>query len=127
MFKIEAIIRPFKLEEVQNSLVKIGIENFTVTAVKGRGSNPNYNHEIYSRSALTVDFLPKVKIELIVDNELIKDKAVAIILVTAKTGKVNDGKVFVSPCESMTHIRTGETKKHPRINSPASLTEVAQR
>src|SRR6266498_2085310 len=94
MKKIDAIIKPFKLEEVKDALGDIGIEGMTVTEVKGFGRQKGHT-EIYRGSEYTVDFLPKIKVELIVTNQT-ADAAVAAIIKSAKTGKIGDGKVFVS-------------------------------
>ena len=94
MKKIEAIIKPFKLEEVKDALGEIGIEGMTVTEVKGFGRQKGHT-EIYRGSEYTVDFLPKIKLELVIGDELL-DNAVATIVKSAKTGKIGDGKVFVS-------------------------------
>jgi nitrogen regulatory protein PII len=106
MKKIEAIIKPFKLEEVKDALGEIGIEGMTVTEVKGFGRQKGHT-EIYRGSEYTVDFLPKIKLELIVADGKV-DPAVAAILKAAKTGKIGDGKVFVSPVEEAIRIRTEE-------------------
>jgi nitrogen regulatory protein P-II 1 len=106
MKKIEAIIKPFKLEEVKDALGSMGVEGMTVSEVKGFGRQKGHT-EIYRGSEYTVDFLPKIKIELVVaDNE--KDAAVAAILKAAKTGKIGDGKIFVSTIEDAIRIRTEE-------------------
>jgi nitrogen regulatory protein PII len=106
MKKIDAIIKPFKLEEVKDALSEIGIEGMTVSEVKGFGRQKGHT-EIYRGSEYTVDFLPKIKIELVVaDNQ--KDAAVAAIIKAAKTGKIGDGKVFVSVVEEAVRIRTEE-------------------
>jgi len=106
MKKIDAIIKPFKLEEVKDALSEIGIEGMTVSEVKGFGRQKGHT-EIYRGSEYTVDFLPKIKIELVVaDNQ--KDAAVAAIIKAAKTGKIGDGKVFVSSVEEAVRIRTEE-------------------
>lgn len=107
MKKIEAIIKPFKLEEVKDALAEIGVEGMTVSEVKGFGRQKGHT-EIYRGSEYTVDFLPKVKLEIVVTDEM-SDKAVAAIVGAAKTGKIGDGKVFVLPVESATRIRTEET------------------
>jgi len=107
MKKIEAIIKPFKLEEVKDALSEIGIEGMTVTEVKGFGHQKEHT-EIYRGSEYTVDFLPKVKLEIIVADH-IAEKAVFAISAAARTGKIGDGKVFVSPVEQAVRIRTGET------------------
>ena len=106
MKKIEAIIKPFKLEDVKEALAKIGVEGMTVTEVKGFGRQKGHT-EIYRGSEYTVDFLPKVKIEIVVADEL-KSKAVDAIAKAAKTGKIGDGKVFVVPIEEAVRIRTDE-------------------
>jgi nitrogen regulatory protein P-II 1 len=103
---IIAIIKPFKLEEVKVALAEAGIEGMTVTEVKGFGRQKGHT-EVYRGSEYTVDFLPKVKIELAVADEKV-GKAVDAIVTTAKTGKIGDGKVFVLSLESVTRIRTGE-------------------
>ncbi|MEK7676626.1 MAG: P-II family nitrogen regulator [Verrucomicrobiota bacterium] len=106
MKKVEAIIKPFKLEEVKDALGEIGIEGMTVTEVKGFGRQKGHT-EIYRGSEYTVDFLPKIKIELVLaDNRV--DAAVATIVKSAKTGKIGDGKVFVSAVEEAIRIRTEE-------------------
>src|SRR5258706_16020887 len=94
MKKIEAIIKPFKLEEVKDALGEIGIEGMTVTEVKGFGRQKGHT-EIYRGSEYTVDFLPKIKLELVISDEKLDD-AVGAIVKSAKTGKIGDGKVFVS-------------------------------
>jgi nitrogen regulatory protein P-II 1 len=106
MKKIEAIIKPFKLEEVKDALGEVGITGMTVTEVKGFGRQKGHT-EIYRGSEYTVDFLPKIKIELVVpDGEA--GPAVAAIVKAAKTGKIGDGKVFVSSIEDAIRIRTEE-------------------
>jgi nitrogen regulatory protein PII len=106
MKKIEAIIKPFKLEEVKDALGEIGVEGMTVSEVKGFGRQKGHT-EIYRGSEYTVDFLPKIKLELVVaDNRV--EAAVAAIVKAAKTGKIGDGKVFVSPVEQAIRIRTEE-------------------
>src|SRR5574340_547347 len=95
--KIEAIIKPFKLEEVKEALTEIGIEGMTVTEVKGFGRQKGHT-EIYRGSEYTVDFLPKIKLEIVISDERL-DTAVAAIVKSAKTGKIGDGKVFVSTIE----------------------------
>ena len=106
MKKIEAIIKPFKLEEVKVALAEIGIEGMTVSEVKGFGRQKGHT-EIYRGSEYTVDFLPKVKLEVVVADRQ-KDAAVAAIIRVAKTGKIGDGKVFVSNIEEAVRIRTEE-------------------
>jgi nitrogen regulatory protein PII len=107
MKKVEAIIKPFKLEEVKDALSEIGIEGMTVTEVKGFGRQKGHT-EIYRGSEYTVDFLPKVKLDIVVADEVV-DKVVSAIVAAAKTGKIGDGKVFVSGIEMATRIRTDET------------------
>lgn len=106
MKKIEAIIKPFKLEEVKDALGDMGIEGMTVSEVKGFGRQKGHT-EIYRGSEYTVDFLPKIKIELVVTDAK-AGEAVAAIVKSAKTGKIGDGKIFVSPVEEAIRIRTEE-------------------
>src|SRR5216117_1483015 len=106
MKKVEAIIKPFKLEEVKDALGEIGIEGMTVTEVKGFGRQKGHT-EIYRGSEYTVDFLPKIKLEVVLPDERI-DGAIAVIIKAAKTGKIGDGKVFVSKIEDAVRIRTEE-------------------
>jgi nitrogen regulatory protein PII len=103
---IIAIIKPFKLEEVKTALAEVGVEGMTVTEVKGFGRQKGHT-EIYRGSEYTVDFLPKVKIEVAVTDEHVA-KAVDAIVASAKTGKIGDGKVFVLPLEDVVRIRTDE-------------------
>ncbi len=106
MKKIEAIIKPFKLEDVKESLASVGIEGMTVCEVKGFGRQKGHT-EIYRGSEYTVDFLPKIKVEIVVaDNQVAA--AVDAILKSAKTGKIGDGKVFIYNVEDALRIRTGE-------------------
>lgn len=106
MKKIEAIIKPFKLEEVKDALGEVGIEGMTVSEVKGFGRQKGHT-EIYRGSEYTVDFLPKIKLEIVVANDKL-DQAVGAIIKSAKTGKIGDGKVFVSTIEEAVRIRTEE-------------------
>jgi nitrogen regulatory protein P-II 1 len=106
MKKIEAIIKPFKLEEVKDALSDLGVEGMTVTEVKGFGRQKGHT-EIYRGSEYTVDFLPKIKMEIVLPDDKV-DEAVASIVRTAKTGKIGDGKVFVSTVEEAVRIRTDE-------------------
>ena len=106
MKKIEAIIKPFKLEEVKDALGEVGIEGMTVSEVKGFGRQKGHT-EIYRGSEYTVDFLPKIKLELVVADALV-EAAVNAIVRSAKTGKIGDGKVFVSAIEQAIRIRTEE-------------------
>ncbi len=107
MKKIEAIIKPFKLEEVKEALSGVGVEGMTVSEVKGFGRQKGHT-EIYRGSEYTVDFLPKMKVEVVLPDGQVAS-AVEAIIKSAKTGKIGDGKVFVSPIENVTRIRTGET------------------
>ena len=107
MKKIEAIIKPFKLEDVKEALSGLGIQGMTVTEVKGFGRQKGHT-EIYRGSEYTVDFLPKIKVEIVVTDAL-AEGAVDAIVKAAKTGKIGDGKVFVSIIESAVRIRTEET------------------
>ncbi|MEN9576045.1 MAG: hypothetical protein RL514_3900 [Verrucomicrobiota bacterium] len=106
MKKVEAIIKPFKLEEVKEALKDIGITGMTVTEVKGFGRQKGHT-EIYRGSEYTVDFLPKVKVELAVSDAQVK-QVVDLIVKAARTGKIGDGKVFISPLEDAVRIRTDE-------------------
>jgi nitrogen regulatory protein PII len=106
MKKVEAIIKPFKLEEVKDALGEIGIEGMTVSEVKGFGRQKGHT-EIYRGSEYTVDFLPKIKIEMVLPDSQV-DPAVAAIIKTARTGKIGDGKVFVSRIDEAVRIRTEE-------------------
>jgi nitrogen regulatory protein PII len=107
MKKIEAIIKPFKLEEVKEALSGLGIEGMTVSEVKGFGRQKGHT-EIYRGSEYTVDFLPKIKIEVVLA-DLKVNEAVEAIVKGAKTGKIGDGKVFISSIQNAVRIRTGET------------------
>jgi nitrogen regulatory protein PII len=106
MKKIEAIIKPFKLEEVKDALHEIGVAGMTVSEVKGFGRQKGHT-EIYRGSEYTVDFLPKIKIELVVSDTKTAE-AIGAIIKAAKTGKIGDGKIFVSPVEEAIRIRTEE-------------------
>jgi len=106
MKKIEAIIKPFKLEDVKEALAEVGIEGLTVTEVKGFGRQKGHT-EIYRGSEYTVDFLPKLKLEVVTTDELL-DPAVKAIINSAKTGKIGDGKIFIIPVEDVIRIRTEE-------------------
>jgi nitrogen regulatory protein P-II 1 len=107
MKKIEAIIKPFKLPEVKEALADFGIVGMTVTEVKGFGRQKGQT-EIYRGSEYSVDFLPKIKIEIVLPEEKVDD-AVDAIIEAARTGKIGDGKIFVLPVEEVVRIRTGET------------------
>ena len=107
MKKIEAIIKPFKLDEVREALSAIGVTGLTVTEVKGFGRQKGHT-ELYRGAEYVVDFLPKVKIELVVAEGVV-DNAIEAIVKSARTGKIGDGKIFVSNVEQVVRIRTGET------------------
>ena len=104
---VTAIIKPFKLDEVREALSAIGVTGITVTEVKGFGRQKGHT-ELYRGSEYHTDFIPKVKLEMVISNELV-DKAVSIIADKGRTGKIGDGKIFVLPVESALRIRTGET------------------
>jgi nitrogen regulatory protein P-II 1 len=106
MKKIEAIIKPFKLEDVKDALSSIGIEGMTVIEVKGFGRQKGHK-EIYRGAEYVVDFLPKIKVEVVAGDDKVED-IVAAIQEAAKTGKIGDGKIFVVPVEQAVRIRTGE-------------------
>jgi len=107
--KIEAIIKPFKLDEVKDALNEIGVTGMTISEVKGFGRQRGHT-EIYRGAEYQVDFIPKIKLEIILEAELV-DKVVDLIAKQANTGKIGDGKVFVLPIDGVTRIRTGETGK----------------
>ncbi len=107
MKKIEAIIKPFKLEEVKEALDEIGLKGLTVTEAKGFGRQKGHT-ELYRGAEYVVDFLPKVKIEVVLEDNLV-ERAVEAIQQAAHTGRIGDGKIFVSPVEEVIRIRTGET------------------
>ena len=107
MKKIEAIIKPFKLEEVKEALSALGLEGMTVSEVKGFGRQKGHT-EIYRGSEYTVDFLPKIKIEVVLSDSLV-DQAVNAIVKAARTGKIGDGKIFVTPIQNAIRIRTEES------------------
>jgi nitrogen regulatory protein P-II 1 len=109
MKKIEAIIKPFKLDEVKEALNKMGIQGMTVTEVKGFGRQKGHT-ELYRGAEYVVDFLPKVKIEVAVSEEMVS-KVIDTITEAARTGKIGDGKIFVLPIEETIRIRTGECGK----------------
>lgn len=106
MKKIEAVIKPFKLDEVKDALNAIGVQGITVTEVKGFGRQKGHT-ELYRGAEYVVDFLPKVKIEVIASDNLVL-KIIETIETTAKTGRIGDGKIFVTPVEEVVRIRTGE-------------------
>lgn len=107
MKKIEAIIKPFKLEEVKEALDEIGLKGITVTEVKGFGRQKGHT-ELYRGAEYIVDFLPKVKIEIILDDNLL-EQAIEAIVLAARTGRIGDGKLFISNIDEAIRIRTGET------------------
>lgn len=107
MKKLEAIIKPFKLDDVREALSEIGITGMTVTEVKGFGRQKGHT-ELYRGAEYVVDFLPKVKLEIVVAESLL-DRAMEAIVNAARTGKIGDGKIFVSNVEQVVRIRTGET------------------
>ena len=107
MKKIEAVIKPFKLDEVREALSEIGISGLTVTEAKGFGRQKGHT-ELYRGAEYVVDFLPKIKIEIVVNEEQV-DPAIDAIIKAARTGKIGDGKIFVMPVEQVVRIRTGET------------------
>nr|WP_281180779.1 P-II family nitrogen regulator [Chondromyces crocatus] len=106
MKKVEAIIKPFKLDEVKDALAEVGIQGMTVTEVKGFGRTGG-KKEVYRGSAYVVDFVPKVKIEIVVPDDMVND-VIDAIEKSAKTGRIGDGKIFVMPVEEAVRIRTGE-------------------
>jgi nitrogen regulatory protein P-II 1 len=106
MKKIEAIIKPFKVEDVKHALTKIGVQGMTITEVKGFGRQKGHT-EVYRGAEYKIDFLPKVKIELITTDNL-APQVIETIERSAKTGKIGDGKIFISPVEEVIRIRTGE-------------------
>ena len=107
MKKIEAIIKPFKLDEVKEALQEIGLQGITVIEAKGFGRQKGHT-ELYRGAEYVVDFLPKVKFEVVIPNDLV-DRAIDAIVKTARTGKIGDGKIFVTAVEQVVRIRTGET------------------
>jgi nitrogen regulatory protein P-II 1 len=107
MKKIEAIIKPFKLDEVKEALQGVGLQGITVTEAKGFGRQKGHT-ELYRGAEYVVDFLPKVKIEVVIDDNLV-DKAVEAIQNAARTGRIGDGKIFISTIEQAIRIRTGES------------------
>lgn len=107
MKKIEAVIKPFKLEDVKDALAEIGISGMTVSEVKGYGRQKGHS-ELYRGAEYVVDFLPKIKMEMVVDDDML-DTVVDKIVEAARTGKIGDGKIFVSDIAQIIRIRTGET------------------
>ena len=106
MKKIEVVIRPFKLDDVREALTEVGITGMTVSEVKGFGRQKGHT-EIYRGAEYAVDFLPKVRLEIVLADELV-DRAIEAIVQAARSGKIGDGKIFVLPVESVVRIRTGE-------------------
>ena len=109
MKKIEAIIKPFKLDEVRESLSELGVTGLTVTEVKGFGRQKGHT-ELYRGAEYVVDFLPKVKVEVVLQEALV-ERAIEAIIKAGRTGKIGDGKIFVSTVEQVVRIRTGETNE----------------
>ncbi|HKY02597.1 MAG TPA: P-II family nitrogen regulator [Burkholderiales bacterium] len=109
MKKIEAVVKPFKLDEVREALAEVGVTGLTVTEVKGFGRQKGHT-ELYRGAEYVVDFLPKVKIEVVV-TETMLEPAIEAIVKAARTGKIGDGKIFVSSVEQVVRIRTGETNE----------------
>lgn len=107
MKKIEAVIKPFKLEDVKDALAEIGVTGMTVSEVKGYGRQKGHS-ELYRGAEYVVDFLPKIKMEMVVDDSMV-DQVVNTVVEAARTGKIGDGKIFVSDINQIIRIRTGET------------------
>lgn len=107
MKKIEAILKPFKLDTVKNALNELGIKGMTVSEVKGYGRQKGHT-EIYRGAEYVIDFVPKIRIDIVVDDDMV-DKVVETIMNAARTGKIGDGKIFVQPVEQVIRVRTGET------------------
>jgi nitrogen regulatory protein P-II 1 len=109
MKKIDAIFKPFKLDEVREALSELGVSGLTVTEVKGFGRQKGHT-ELYRGAEYVVDFLPKVKVEVVIPDDML-DRAVEAIVKAARTGKIGDGKIFVSSVDQVVRIRTGETNE----------------
>jgi nitrogen regulatory protein P-II 1 len=109
MKKIEAIIKPFKLDDVKEALNQVGVQGMTISEVKGYGRQRGHK-EVYRGAEYVVDFIPKNKIEIVVETDLV-DKVLETIILAAKTGKIGDGKIFVLPTEEVIRVRTGEKGK----------------
>jgi nitrogen regulatory protein P-II 1 len=109
MKKIEAVIKPFKLDEVREALAEVGVTGLTVTEVKGFGRQKGHT-ELYRGAEYVVDFLPKVKVDVVVVDKMV-DQAIEAIVKAARTGKIGDGKIFVTAVEQVVRIRTGETNE----------------
>ena len=107
MKKIEAIVKPFKLDEVKEALQEVGLQGITVTEAKGFGRQKGHT-ELYRGAEYVVDFLPKVRIEIVLDDKMV-DQAVEAIMTAARTGRIGDGKIFISSIDEAIRIRTGET------------------
>ena len=107
MKKVEVIIKPFKLDAVKTALNDIGIKGMTISEVKGYGRQKGHT-EIYRGAEYKVDFLPKIKVEIIVEAEMV-DKIIDVVVEAARTGKIGDGKIFILPVEKVVRVRTGET------------------
>jgi nitrogen regulatory protein P-II 1 len=107
MKKIEAIVKPFKLDEVKEALQEVGLQGITVTEAKGFGRQKGHT-ELYRGAEYVVDFLPKVRIEIVLDDKMV-DQAVEAIMTAARTGRIGDGKIFISTIDEAIRIRTGET------------------
>lgn len=110
MKKVEIIIKPFKLDAVKAALNEIGIKGMTLSEVKGYGRQKGHK-EIYRGAEYQVDFLPKIKMEIIVDSDQV-EKVIEVVVEAARTGKIGDGKIFVLPVEQVVRVRTGETDSH---------------
>jgi nitrogen regulatory protein P-II 1 len=106
MKKVEAIIKPFKLDDVKESLKEVGVQGLTVTEVKGFGRQKGHT-ELYRGAEYVIDFLPKIKLEIVVSDDMVT-KVIDAIMDSAKTGKIGDGKIFIIPMEEVIRIRTGE-------------------
>ena len=106
MKKVEAIVKPFKLDDIKDALQELNIQGITVTEVKGFGRQKGHT-ELYRGAEYVVDFLPKIKIEVVVDDDLV-EKVVSAIVTTANTGKIGDGKIFILPVDDAIRVRTGE-------------------
>lgn len=110
MKKIEAIIKPFKLDEVRDALIKAGVEGMTITEVRGHGRQKGHT-ELYRGAEYAVDFLPKVKVEVVVEADM-ADTVIEAIETAARTGRIGDGKIFVMPVENVIRVRTSERGKN---------------
>jgi len=106
MKKVEAVIKPFKLDEVKEALHKLGVQGLTVTEVKGFGRQKGHT-ELYRGAEYVVDFLPKIKLEVVISDEMV-DKVVGAVIESAGTGRIGDGKIFILPLDEVIRIRTGE-------------------